>query len=188
VSTVTDAPAACSYELDNEFRIISVDPAWTQFAVANGAPDLVPPAPYGRSVWTYLSDSTTAHLWIAVFQKVIKTGTPIAVPIRCDAPGVRRYLDLLVSPRPICGVRVTSTVARLEPRADEPLLDADVPRTSELLKMCSWCKRIRLPAGWMDIEAAARVNGIFERGGLPEISHGMCPKCFAEVAALIEDR
>jgi hypothetical protein len=34
---------SCTYELDDNLRIVAVDAAWSGFAIANAAPELAPP-------------------------------------------------------------------------------------------------------------------------------------------------
>lgn len=174
--------AACSYQLDADYRLVSVDRAWTAFAVANDAPELVPPGPLGRPIWTFISDSTTKHLYERMLDRVMAGGPPIRVPIRCDAPTLRRFLDLSVARGP-AGVIITTTVTRVEPRPAVRLMDREARRSpGEMLVMCSWCKRIRTPAGWVEAEEAILRLGLFEADALPEITHGMCPQCFDQIS------
>ena len=62
------ATETCSYELDDQLRLIAVDEGWTHFAQENGAAQLVPPAPFGRRVLDSISDPTTRLLWNEVFE------------------------------------------------------------------------------------------------------------------------
>lgn len=185
--SAVDAPSSCSYELDEEMRIVLVDPAWGTFAMENGAPELVPPAPLGRTLWSYISDPTTAQLWYQLLEKVRRTGASLVLQIRCDSATLKRYLDLRVSPRPFSGVRIETTIVRLESRVPVPLLDRDRQSSGGMLRMCSWCKRVMLCDRWVDVEEATASLRLFERTTLPEITHGMCPDCHTEVSALLAD-
>lgn len=43
------------------------------------------------------------------------------------------------------------------------LFDESVPRTSERIRMCSWCKRVCLESDrWVEPEAAIERMGLFE--------------------------
>jgi hypothetical protein len=165
---------------------VSVDPMWTVFAQENDAPELTPPGPYGRPIWEYISDSTTSHLWRQIFDKVQRTGDPLVVPVRCDSPTARRFLELLVSPRPVSGIRIDSTVVRIETRPAVLLFDLDRPRQG-MLRMCSWCKRVQVEGAWVEVEEVVISMRLFERRTVPELTHGMCPECHATVVALIDD-
>lgn len=180
----SQAVASCSYELDERFRIVAVDRAWTLFAEENGAPELVPPGPYGRPIWDYISDATTANLWRVIYEKVLRTGDPVIVPIRCDSPTARRFLELVVSRRPGFGLRVDSTVVRREDRPAVLLFDEDRPRQG-MLRMCSWCNRVLLHDDWVDAEVLVAAMRIFEQRTVPEVTHGMCPDCYREITGLL---
>ena len=182
-----EASSSCAYECDSEFRVVSVDPAWSEFAVANGAPELVSPGPLGRSLWSYIADPTTAYVFRQLFDKVMATGRSASVPIRCDSPTMRRYLNLTIDRRTGGGVRMTSTVVRLEPRPSVALLEPDRPRDAGMLKMCSWCKRAQLEGEWVEVEELTTALRLFERDTLPQITHGMCDECHAAIAAMIDD-
>jgi hypothetical protein len=50
-------------------------------------------------------------------------------------------------------------------------------RAQELLTLCSWCKKVRLPEGnWVEVETAA-LRLEFFLGDAPQLSHGICPPC-----------
>jgi hypothetical protein len=178
---------SCSYELDERFRIVSVDPGWTAFACENGAPELAEPGPIGRPIWDYISDATTAAMWRQIFGKVLSSGVPMVVPIRCDSPTLRRFLELVVAPAPGSGLRVSSTVVRVEERLEVPLPVAASPREA-LLRMCSWCQRVLADGQWIEPEQLVTRLRLFESGALPDITHGMCPDCHREVNDLVGDQ
>jgi hypothetical protein len=83
-------PARCSYELDQRLIISSLGPGWDEFAIENGAPELLSPAPIGRPLLLFVSDPITAHLYELLFERAARSRTAIAFPIRCDAPALRR--------------------------------------------------------------------------------------------------
>ena len=68
------------------------------------------------------------------------------------------------------------------PRAAVPLLDYRITdRSSDLIRMCSWCARIDAD-GWVDIEQGCRRLGLLEDHRLPGITHTVCPGCLAGLA------
>lgn len=176
----------CVYDLDADHRIVAVSGSWSAFALENGAPELVAPAPLGRSVFTYVADATTTHLYRAVFEAVARSGLPVVLPIRCDAPALRRFLELRVERPPgRTGVRVRSALVRTEARDPVPLLDRTRSRSDQLLRMCSWCKVVEVDGRWCSVEEAVAALRLFERAHLPAITHTMCPACYARMHALV---
>ena len=184
---MTDRTGACAYELDAELRIRAVDPAWSEFALANEAPELVvPPGPLGQPVLGYIQDATTVHLYQRLFEHVLRTGRPVKFPFRCDSPKMRRFLEMEIRPGPSSGLQLHTRVVRLEPRALSPLLDRAVQRSGVLLRMCSWCRAVDVAGRWCEVEEAVIALRLFERELLPAITHGICPPCHQRMEALLE--
>jgi hypothetical protein len=175
-------PTTCAYELDADLRIIYVDARWSEFAIANHAPELVPPpGPLGQSALSCVADSTSALLYERLFQRVLQTRMTIALPIRCDAPGRRRYLNLIIEPRTPAGLRIETTLTRTEERPAMAFLDRDTPRGSDLLRMCGWCKSVDVAGRWCEVEDAVAEMRLFERDLLPRVTHGICLRCYERV-------
>jgi hypothetical protein len=176
---------ACRYNLDAELRIQAVDDAWSEFAAANEAPELVTPGPLGRPLFDYIQDATTVHLYRALFERVRGTGRPIELPFRCDSPGLRRFLEMEIRPGPSAGLELHTRVLHLEPRAPTALLERGSRRSSDLLRMCSWCKAVEARDQWCEVEQAVVALRLFERELLPMVTHGICPPCYLRVVALL---
>lgn len=176
----------CTYELDADLRIQSVDTAWSEFAVANGAPELVPPpGPVGQSVFDCIQDATTAHLYQRLFDGVLQAGRPVVLPFRCDSPVLRRFLEMEIRPRELSGLEVRTRVLRLEARAPVSLLDPAVRRSGAFLRMCGWCKAVEVAGSWLDVAEAVVALRLFDQDTLPSITHGICPACYERVEAVI---
>lgn len=177
-----EEPTTCAYELDADLRIICVDARWSEFANANHAPELaVPPGPLGQSALSCVADSTSALLYERLFHRVLQTRIVITLPFRCDAPALRRYLNLVIEPRTPAGLRIETTLTRTEERPAMPLLDRDTPRGSDLLRMCGWCKLVDVAGRWCEVEEAVAEMRLFERDRLPLVTHGICPTCHERV-------
>ena len=180
------AQETCCYELDDQLRLTAVDEGWTRFAIENGAPDLAPPAPLGKRVLDAISDPTTRLLYNELYQLAARTGKPITVPIRCDSPQLRRQLDLIITPI-ASGFRVESVLRWATPNVGGELLDPSVPRDSdELLRLCSWCKRMQVDQEWHELDEAARRLRLFEHPELPLLTHGMCERCADQIRAMLD--
>jgi len=181
------ATGACTYELDAEFRIRAVDAAWSEFALANGAPELVvPPGPLGHSVFGYLHDATTAHLYRRLFEGVGRTGRSVVFPFRCDSPGLRRFLEMEIGPQEPSGLHLQTRVVRLEARSPVALLERAPRRSAQLLRMCSWCKAVEVAGRWRDLEDAVVALRLFESEALPGLTHGICARCQERMEGLLE--
>lgn len=174
----------CRYELDASLRLVGVDAAWSAFAAENGAPALQPPGCLGRSIAESIADTATLHIYRQVFDRVRRTGAPMRFGIRCDGPALRRWLELEIRPRG-AGFEVESVLVRAEAREPQALLAAPRPDDGTMLSMCSWCKRVSVDQRWLEVEAAVRALGLFEREVLPAITHGICDACFGEMDAIL---
>jgi hypothetical protein len=175
------------YRVDRSGIIENVDAAWDAFAEANGAPALTASAVTGHALVDFIADPTTRHLYDALTKRVHETGNAVHFPLRCDGPGVRRFLRMDVLPEPDRGVTFLSTLVRAEPRPPVPLLDPALDRSDELLKMCGWCKRVDWRGGWAEVERYLEESGLMEATFLPRVSHGICPECRADMMLLVDD-
>jgi hypothetical protein len=180
-----DSPSGCAYEVDDQLRLVSVDERWSSFALANDAPELLPPQPFGKPLLGFIGDDVTRALYGRLFERVSGTGSPIVVSIRCDAPTLRRLLSLEISPRPAGGLRIETSLLRAKAREPVPLLDRRANHTGadKLLRMCSWCKMIDVDDRWREVEEAANALRLLEKEALPAITHTICDPCLDRVTA-----
>jgi hypothetical protein len=189
--TVTSMPRSisCVYELDADLHIISVDAGWAEFAVANQAPELVPPpGPLGQSALSCITDSTSALLYDRLFQRVLQTGRAMVFPFRCDSPTLRRFLELRIEPRSPSGLRIETTLARTEARSPVTLLEQRPPRGGDHLRMCGWCKSVDVEGRWCEVEDALLAMRLFEQDRVPAVTHGICPSCSEQMHQLLAPR
>lgn len=182
---MTDPTAACAYRLDDELRISAVDTAWSTFAQANEAPELVPPRPLGQPIFSYIQDATTVHLYRELYDRVRRSRRAVEFPFRCDAPALRRFLEMEINPDEASGLRVETRVVRIEAREPVALLERSVERGGELLRMCGWCKLVDVEGEWREVEAAVAALGLFDREAMPTITHGICPSCSRRMEELL---
>jgi hypothetical protein len=180
-------PTTCAYELDADLRISWVDARWSEFAIANHAPELVPPpGPLGQSALSCVADSTSALLYERLFHRVSQTRMTIALPFRCDAPARRRYLNMIIEPRTPAGLRIEITLTRTEERPAMTLLDRDTPRGRDPLRMCGWCKSVDVSGRWCEVEDAVAELRLLERDLLPRVTHGICVRCYERVCRQLD--
>lgn len=172
------------YDIDHADRIVTVNEAWTLFALANDAPDLSAPGILGVSLWSAITDPTTRELYRGLLTRV-RAGAEIEFRFRCDAPAMTREMVMRVSHAGGGRVRFTSRVAAAAARPPQRVLDRRAARTHTLIRVCGWCKRIAVGEDrWEAVELAMPLLGMDQAGTLPGLTHGICPACYQ--AALID--
>lgn len=175
------------YGIDCDDRIIGVSRAWDRFAAANGAPEIAFASVRGRELWEFVCDASTAAIYRDVLGRV-RDGATITLPLRCDSPSKRRWLTLTASPLARGGVRFTSRTIREQARPSVSLLEPAPARSSELIRLCSWCCKAQVPArGWVEVEEAVRLLDLFETPAVPRLTHGICPVCADAMLKLESD-
>lgn len=171
-----------AYEVGSDDRIVSVEGAWDQFAIENGAPGLTRERVLGRPLLHYVSGDAARELVMILLRRA-REGAVISVPFRCDAPSRRRFLRLVVRSRADGRVRFDSRVEREEDRPPQPLFDTTLDRDGRFVVLCSWCKRVRSDSGWVEVETAAESLDLFGGASRPRLSHGICEACERSVKA-----
>ncbi len=164
------------YGIDAHDRLIDLGGGWDAFALENEAPELVSKHVLGLPLRRFISDRTTAQLTLDLLKRA-RGGVTVEYPFRCDAPALRRFLRMTMTPREGGMVELSSCTEAVEPRAPVPLLVRSIPRTSELLKICAWCKKLPVAGEWLEIEAAVEALKLFDLTRLPGLTHGICPPC-----------
>lgn len=175
------------YVIDEADRIVSVSDNWLLFAQENEATsNCHPDAIINNPIWDYITGLETQYLFKVTLEKVRTTDKSVLLPFRCDAPDRRRYLELLIKPVHQKWIEFTSYIIREELRDTVELLEADTPRSDDIITMCSMCKKIKLSCGnWVEVEIAVAKLKLFDQLKLPQISHGLCTDCFeAGIAAI----
>ncbi len=79
-------------------------------------------------------------------------------------------------------VEFRSHLVAVEPRDSVTVLELDRPRSEALLTLCSWCNRGLIGDRWAEIEEVVANLRLFE-AKVPQITHGMCPQCVAQLGA-----
>ncbi|HUG09835.1 MAG TPA: hypothetical protein VMM36_02420 [Opitutaceae bacterium] len=175
------------YGIDGDDMIVGVSRAWDRFAVANATRELVFGSMIRRRLWDHISDATTVSIYHEVLERV-RNGTTITLPLRCDAPTLRRWLKLTASPMPSGGVRFVSRTIRQEVRPYLAILDPSLPRSKALLTTCGWCRKFHIHGNaWVEAERAVREMNLFEQTTLPQLTHGICPVCVESMLKLESD-
>jgi len=168
------------YRIDNTDTIVSISDNWCAFANANAWEcSLRPENVVGHKLWDFIHDLETQHLYRELLKRARGGMTLRPIPFRCDSSSERRYLELLIAALPDQQIEITSTICRTESRSPVRLLDAATARSSDLVKVCSMCKKIKVtPDKWVEIEEALARLRLFEADKMPQLTHGICDTCF----------
>lgn len=186
--TQSDISSTVVYRIDDKDRIAEVNDGWLAFAAANGGQALQPSHILGQPLWTFLADATTTQLYQAMIQRLRQGGLPIRFRFRCDASSRRRLLAMEITTVKGGGARFSVTSVMEQSRASVLLLEPEHVGKGGLLAMCGWCKQIKLPAGgWVEVEEAVRVLGLFGGAPLPDTTHGICPPCLSALVGALDD-
>lgn len=178
---------ALTYRIDSADRIIDVNDAWAVFAVANSGEHLLPPGVLGSALFAAISDASTREVYRLLLQRVRKDRTPLRFRFRCDGPRQRRLLQMTVSGSTDNVVAFSTLLIASTKRPAVRLIDAAQPRTDALLRVCGWCMRVAMPDDrWTEVGQAIAVMGLLEQPSLPQITHGMCPRCFETLDKALE--
>lgn len=172
------------YSIDGADSVVSVSDTWLAFARENGAPELTRDFVVGESLWEFIKGDTTKLLYKQLVQHVRDTDTTLVVPFRCDSPSVQRDMRLEIKQTCKGEVEFAGVLLSAKPRSYLPVLDARVPLTSDILTLCSCCKRALVEAiGWLRLEDAVVLSHCFEADSRPRLRYSICPKCALSMAS-----
>jgi len=176
-----------SVMLDKDDTIISVNKNWLNFARENNTAELVESSVVGKSIWQFIADLETAHLYRSIISKVREKNLSLSLPFRCDSPTCRRFMKMTISPADNTLISLDSTIIKIENREYMPLLDSDISRSKEFIRMCSTCKKIQITESeWYEVEQAVISLDLFASSNLPQITHTICPECYKEYRAAFD--
>jgi hypothetical protein len=166
------------YHLNASDEISSVNEEWLRFAQANDGEPLLPPEVLGRSLWDFIGDLETQHIYRLLHRRVRTHGLPVRLSFRCDGPERRRLLELSISADVDQGLIYRVRTVGEEGREGVPLLATHRPRSETFVTMCGWCKRVSAPPhGWLEVEEAVAALSLFAEPRPPQLTHGICGQC-----------
>ncbi len=170
------------YRIDDQDRINYVNQDWLDFAQQNQAPELIREKVLGEKLERFIADWETRHLYEIIYRRIREAGQSFDLPFRCDSAGQRRFFSLHIRARGGSGeLEFRSRIERIEKRAPVQLLRYHDGGNKAFAVICSWCKRLRTGKDtWEEIEEATSISHLFGDDP-PDLSHGICPECFARV-------
>lgn len=170
------------YHLDREGRILDVNEAWDDFARTNDGEAILGAHVVGRPLWDFIGDPVTRLLYEQLLDRLREARRDLRFRLRCDSPGRRRLLDVTISEVPGGGIEFRNRLVESSDRDVPILLDPAAPRSSETIRMCSWCRRAQVGDRWLEVEDVVRELRMFERETVPQLSHGTCPDCYRQMS------
>lgn len=181
------SPPSLEYWIDGEDRILAVNEAYVADIHEHG-PTCDDPAEHvherliGRVLWDVLPQA--AEWYRPLVHLARAEAKAIAFAFRCDTPSLRRLMEMRIIAHDDGIVRFVSTLIGQQPRHAVALLQEGIPRGTMLVSMCSWCKRVRAGATWLEVEQALGRLGVSEAEPMPAVSHGICQSCKAQLVEL----
>ncbi len=140
------------YEVDAHNKVVDVDTEWDVEAErAAGSEGPLRQRILGRSLESFMAGDATKMFVRAALDAARILGEARVLPYRCDVPGERRYMEMVVSPLDDGHVRVTHRLVKAEampPRRPWPRV-----RIVGGWR-CSQCCRVRLSGSeeWIETE------------------------------------
>jgi hypothetical protein len=166
------------YRVDENDLVVFVNAEWDRFAIENRGAAILARRVLRRSLWDFICDEQTRNVYAEVLRRA-RAGETLAFPFRCDSPECERALAMTVTGIGDGQVVFRTALVSETPREAPAVLDPEAPRSNELLRICSWCKRAAVGEGWLAFDAAIATLCLFERRPLPRVAHGICPDCLA---------
>jgi hypothetical protein len=195
--SLLDAMADIAYVVDVSGRFLAVGgPAWREVAQANGAEALYDSgALVGSSLFDAIADDETRQVFRGIHSGLLVSGEhQVAYHWRCDAPCTYRSMRMTVSlvrrGEEAVGFLYHSQMLETRARPTVGLLSHAARSAMALpLMMCSFCRKVRYPAGgtlalWVEPERYYRLGGTDAVRLLYEI----CPACRETTVAPLLDR
>ena len=162
-----DMSSAPVVRLDTDDSILFVNAPWLDLQRETGGRDLSEDDVRGRPFAEFTPDVRLTPVFQFVFRRVREMREPMQVPFRIDAREHRWHMDMHVA---------ALDTGVVECRYATLLVEVPGP---DLLTVCAWCQRVRLPAGLWDHRQALFERLDFYLGDAPRVTHGICPSCTA---------
>jgi hypothetical protein len=177
-----ESPATVCYHINDRDEIVSVNPEWDRFALANGGASVTADRVLGRRLWDFIADYTTRDLYRQILIRV-RAGRPIRFTFRCDAPALRRVLEMDASQPGDGTVKFLTRTLLEESRPAVPLSDwaETETRSEDKLLVCGWCRKVAVGGSWEEVENAVAELRLFEQVPMPRTTHGICEACYERV-------
>jgi hypothetical protein len=165
--------ATATYTTDADGTIVSVDDGFRALAREHGHDHLCDVV-VGRALTDFVAGARPRALQTALVERAHRSGRALELRYRCDAPEMRRFAVLEITPQADGTTVFTTWFDSVEERPAQRLLDYAQPRGERVVSLCAWCNRFDV-GGWREVEdAAERLASATE---LPHVEHSVCDIC-----------
>lgn len=164
------------YRIDSDDRIVEVNEAWDRFARANGGEAVLSRHVLNTLLWDHIVDETTCELYRQVIERV-RSGQILTFELRCDAPALRRFLEMKISLLDDDTVRFRTRLLTEEQRRMQRLLDPQLARSDVSIPLCGWCNRLNVGEHWLEIEEGIQHLRLMEKTLMPSLNRIICEEC-----------
>jgi len=173
-----EGSAAISYILDSQYRLLHCNPAWDDFAISNGAPQLEGEQVIGSVVFEAIPEVLKTFCTDA-FAKALIDGV-WEVRYECSSPSLFRKYRMRVHSLTSRGMyMVTNALIHEGPHRDMVEPDSrKYVQSNGLITMCAHCRcsrRVDAPNQWDFVSEYLHLKGYDSL----MVSHGICPICHA---------
>lgn len=166
-----------SYWLYSKDTIIKVSQTWNRFALSNNATaEILEESVIGKNTYSFIVDDPTRMYLQVLLQQPRLLRTTVAKKYRCDSPGLKRYMEMRLTPEPEGLVRLDHTLEQLEP-FNRPLTFHPASASSRAtVCRCSICARLCIGSCWI-IPEEAEAEGLIQPDALVPVTYLVCPVC-----------
>ncbi|OOZ39060.1 hypothetical protein BOW53_13070 [Solemya pervernicosa gill symbiont] len=126
-----------TYRIDADDHLCGFDDHWSSFAADNESPHLSDQLIFNRPIWDFIQDAETRHIHETLLKRVRTNNTPLSFPFRCDAPTLRRYMEMKITPLDNRAVEYRCHIVRTEVREPIETANATADHDDNFLRMCS---------------------------------------------------
>ncbi|MCX8065919.1 MAG: hypothetical protein N3G21_12235, partial [Candidatus Hydrogenedentes bacterium] len=139
----------------------------------------------GKNLFNFIYSKDVKQIYREIIA-CVKNGKTIKFPFRCDSPTHVRNFFMTINLDEEKKVTFTSEFLS-ENLRETPLKAIYSTNISEeyMLVMCSWCKKVKTQAGWLELEEVLNKEKIFIKREIPQISHGICEECYSVIKSEI---
>ncbi len=174
------------YRVDAADQLCFTNRRYDEFAESNDGNAALSTTVLHRSLWDFITDPTTRHLYQKVLSSV-RAGRFIHFTFRCDSPACRRVMEMDVVLVERGDVEFRTRALSEEVRPPQQILRHHGGSPEVLLRMCAWCGGVDVGGDWVELEEAARRLRLFERSCPPAVTHGICESCFKKMEQTLSE-
>ncbi len=165
------------YRIDSSDCIDYVSPEWLDFAGSNDAPELTESSVLGKQIWHFIADRRVRQLYKTLFCSLRSEQREAVIPFRCDSPETMRQMDLLMRSAPGGGIEFAGRLINEKDRSPITLFSRRVRRTREMVRICSFCRRLEIGGNWLAPEIAVVQKRWFGGRPTPQLNESLCQEC-----------